>query len=90
MDGMDGMDSMNGALFLFCLVPASLFDSYSMRIKEREKKNEKRFPCHRPYCPYRPWRLERRSPRSLRCTAPDFLDSFFDYHHAAASRASSL
>jgi|GEM_PF-2919181 len=63
---MDGMDSMNGALFLFCLVPASLFDSYSMRIKEREKKNEKRFPCHRPYCPYRPWRLERRSPRSLR------------------------
>jgi hypothetical protein len=24
------------------------------------------------------------------CTAPDFLDSFFDYRHAAASRASSL
>jgi hypothetical protein len=24
------------------------------------------------------------------CTAPDFLDSFFDYHHAAASWASSL
>jgi hypothetical protein len=24
------------------------------------------------------------------CAAPDFLDSFFDYHHAAASRASSL
>ena len=23
-------------------------------------------------------------------SAPDFLDSFFDYHHAAASRASSL
>jgi glycosyltransferase involved in cell wall biosynthesis len=24
------------------------------------------------------------------CIAPDFLDSSFDYHHAAASRASSL
>jgi hypothetical protein len=24
------------------------------------------------------------------CIAPDFLDSFFDYRHAAASRASSL
>jgi hypothetical protein len=24
------------------------------------------------------------------CTVPDFLDSFFEYHHAAASRASSL
>jgi len=32
----------------------------------------------------------RQSCRDPGCTAPDFLDSFFDYHHAAASRASSL
>jgi len=46
---------------------------------DRGGRREKRAPCIRGV-----------ADSLTTCTAPDFLDSFFDYHHAAASRASSL